>query len=116
MGQSRSDKRRHSSKVVDGPGKSASRAMLRAVGFTDEDFRKPQVGIASTWSQVTPCNSHIGELAERACEGADDAGGKGVIFNTITISDQWHRGDEVFAGVPGGDRRLHRDGGRLRGV
>ena len=94
MGQSRSDKRRHSSKVVDGPGKSASRAMLRAVGFTDEDFRKPQVGIASTWSQVTPCNSHIGELAERACEGADDAGGKGVIFNTITISDGIANGTE----------------------
>ena len=79
-------RRRHSSKVVDGPGKSAGRAMLRAVGFTDEDFQKPQIGIASTWSQVTPCNSHIGELAERACEGADGAGGKGVIFNTITIS------------------------------
>jgi len=87
-------RRRHSSKVVDGPGKSAGRAMLRAVGFTDEDFRKPQVGIASTWSQVTPCNSHIGELAERACEGADGAGGKGVIFNTITISDGIANGTE----------------------
>ncbi len=88
MSDSQDDpRRRHSAKVVDGPGKSASRAMLRAVGFTDEDFHKPQVGIASTWSQVTPCNSHIGELAERACEGADGAGGKGVIFNTITISD-----------------------------
>jgi dihydroxy-acid dehydratase len=68
--------------------------MLRAVGFTDEDFQKPQIGIASTWSQVTPCNSHIGELAERACEGADDAGGKGVIFNTITISDGIANGTE----------------------
>ena len=87
-------RRRHSAKVVDGPGKSAGRAMLRAVGFTDEDFRKPQVGIASTWSQVTPCNSHIGELAERACEGADGAGGKGVIFNTITISDGIANGTE----------------------
>ena len=87
-------RRRHSSKVVDGPGKSAGRAMLRAVGFTDEDFQKPQIGIASTWSQVTPCNSHIGELAERACEGADGAGGKGVIFNTITISDGIANGTE----------------------
>ena len=87
-------RRRHSAKVVDGPGKSASRAMLRAVGFTDEDFRKPQVGIASTWSQVTPCNSHIGELADKACEGADAAGGKGVIFNTITISDGIANGTE----------------------
>ena len=82
------------SDTQDGPGKSAGRAMLRAVGFTDEDFQKPQIGIASTWSQVTPCNSHIGELAERACEGADDAGGKGVIFNTITISDGIANGTE----------------------
>ncbi|RTR06949.1 dihydroxy-acid dehydratase [Halomonas nitroreducens] len=87
-------RRRHSAPVVDGVGKSASRAMLRAVGFTDADFAKPQVGIASTWSRVTPCNSHIGELAEQASAGADAAGGKGVIFNTITISDGIANGTE----------------------
>lgn len=87
-------RRRHSAPVVDGVGKSASRAMLRAVGFSDEDFTKPQVGIASTWSMVTPCNSHINELAERAREGADSAGGKGVVFNTITISDGIANGTE----------------------
>ncbi len=87
-------RRRHSATVVDGPGKAASRAMLRAVGFRDEDFAKPQVGIASTWSMVTPCNSHIGELAEHARDGADAAGGKGVIFNTITISDGIANGTE----------------------
>ncbi|MGQ7243215.1 dihydroxy-acid dehydratase [Salinicola sp. V024] len=87
-------RRRHSAKVVDGPGKAASRAMLRAVGFTDGDFKKPQVGIASTWSRVTPCNSHINVLAEAASEGADAAGGKGVIFNTITISDGIANGTE----------------------
>ncbi|MBB3190540.1 dihydroxy-acid dehydratase [Halomonas cerina] len=87
-------RRRHSAPVVDGPGKAASRAMLRAVGFTDDDFTKPQVGIASTWSMVTPCNSHIGELAEHACAGADTAGGKGVVFNTITISDGIANGTE----------------------
>jgi dihydroxy-acid dehydratase len=86
--------RRYSSDVVDGVGKSAGRAMLRAVGFTDEDFNKPQVGVASTWSMVTPCNSHIGELAEHARDGADAAGGKGVIFNTITISDGIANGTE----------------------
>ncbi|MCB8887597.1 dihydroxy-acid dehydratase [Vreelandella malpeensis] len=86
--------RRHSAPVVDGPGKAASRAMLRAVGFNDEDFKKPQVGVASTWSMVTPCNSHIGELAELAREGADAAGGKGVVFNTITISDGIANGTE----------------------
>ncbi|MDI5921317.1 dihydroxy-acid dehydratase [Halomonas sp. LR5S13] len=87
-------RRRHSAEVVDGVGKSASRAMLRAVGFTDEDFAKPQVGIASTWSNLTPCNSHIDELARRASDGADGAGGKGVIFNTITISDGIANGTE----------------------
>ncbi|MFC3286012.1 dihydroxy-acid dehydratase [Litchfieldella rifensis] len=87
-------RRRYSSPVVDGVGKSASRAMLRAVGFTDSDFAKPQVGIASTWSQVTPCNSHIDGLAEEARAGADAAGGKGVIFNTITISDGIANGTE----------------------
>ncbi len=61
--------------------------MLRAVGFEDEDFKKPQIGIASTWSMVTPCNMHIDGLAKRTCRGADDAGGKGVEFNTITVSD-----------------------------
>ena len=61
--------------------------MLRAVGFTDADFRKPQIGIASTWSNLTPCNMHINELASAAEQGANAAGGKGVLFNTITVSD-----------------------------
>ncbi|MGO1233595.1 MAG: dihydroxy-acid dehydratase domain-containing protein, partial [Marinobacter sp.] len=80
-------RRRHSAPVVDGINKSASRAMLRAVGFKDEDFRKPQIGIASTWSNLTPCNMHIDGLAREAARGADEAGGKSLIFNTITISD-----------------------------
>ncbi len=80
-------KRPYSSELVDGIRKAPGRAMLRATGFTDEDFKKPQIGIASTWSMVTPCNMHIDKLADLACKGADDAGGKGVIFNTITISD-----------------------------
>ncbi len=61
--------------------------MLRAVGFGDEDFKKPQVGIASTWSMVTPCNMHIDGLAKESGRGANDAGGKAVEFNTITVSD-----------------------------
>ena len=80
-------KRRYSSELVDGPTKAPGRSMLRAVGFTDEDFRKPQVGIASTWATVTPCNMHINELAEAARIAADEAGGKALVFNTITISD-----------------------------
>ena len=81
------DPRQHSRLVVDGLAQAPSRAMLRAVGFTDEDFSKPQIGIASTWSMVTPCNMHINELADRTAVGADTAGGKSVIFNTITVSD-----------------------------
>ena len=61
--------------------------MLRAVGFSEEDFKRPQIGIASTWSMITPCNMHIHDLAEKAATGADAAGGKAVIFNTITVSD-----------------------------
>jgi len=61
--------------------------MLRAVGFQDQDFSKPQIGIASTWSMVTPCNMHINALADVAAAGTDAAGGKSVIFNTITVSD-----------------------------
>lgn len=86
--------RAFSSLVVDGVERAASRAMLRPLGFTDADFDKPQIGIASTWSQVTPCNMHIDELAEVACRGADDGGAKGVVFNTITISDGISMGTE----------------------
>ena len=79
--------RQHSSLVVDGDDRAPNRSMLRAVGFTDEDFQKPQVGVASTWSTLTPCNMHIDELAREASAGADEAGGKGVIFGTITVAD-----------------------------
>src|SRR6478736_6690851 len=81
------DARQYSRLVVDGAKQSPSRAMLRAVGFQDADFQKPQIGVASTWANLTPCNIHINELASEAITGADGAGGKGVLFNTITVSD-----------------------------
>ena len=81
------DERRYSSEVVDGIEQAPSRAMLRAVGFTDSDFKKSQIGIASTWSMVTPCNMHINTLADEAAAGANEAGGKALLFNTITVSD-----------------------------
>jgi len=87
--------RRYSRVVVDGDEQAPSRAMLRAVGFEEDDFQRPQIGIASTWSMVTPCNMHIGGLAEEAAKGANDAGGKGVIFNTISVSDG------ISMGTPG---------------
>jgi len=86
--------RKFSSLVVDGVERAPSRSMLRAVGFDDADFKKPQVGIASTWSMVTPCNMHIDQLALKAAEGANAAGGKAVVFNTITISDGISMGTE----------------------
>ena len=81
------DNRKYSSVIVDGVEQAPSRAMLHAVGFVPEDFSKPQIGIASTWSMTTPCNMHIDGLAEEAAKGADAAGAKSVVFNTITVSD-----------------------------
>ncbi|MEM7383321.1 MAG: dihydroxy-acid dehydratase [Verrucomicrobiota bacterium] len=86
--------RPHSAPVVDGPDRAPSRAMLHAVGFERKDFEKPQIGVASTWSQVTPCNMHIDKLALESANGVDAAGGKSVHFNTITISDGISMGTE----------------------
>jgi dihydroxy-acid dehydratase len=86
--------RTFSSQVVDGMERAPSRAMLHAVGFKNEDFLKPQIGIASTWSMVTPCNMHINKLADDAARGVNQANGKAVIFNTITISDGISMGTE----------------------
>src|SRR5476649_394201 len=95
MSASKEPLRRHSSIVVDGPDRSPNRSMLRAVGFSDADFQKSVVGIASTWSMVTPCNMHIDQLAREAAAGADAAGGKAIIFGTITVSDG------ISMGTPG---------------
>jgi dihydroxy-acid dehydratase len=89
------ENRRYSRIVVDGDEQAPSRAMLRGVGFTDDDFSRPQVGVASTWAMTTPCNMHIDKLADEAVKGADEAGGKGMVFNTITISDG------ISMGTPG---------------
>ncbi len=86
--------RAHSSIVLDGPERAPSRAMLYPVGFKQEDFAKPVIGIASTWSMVTPCNMHLDQLARIAEAGANEAGGKAVIFDTITISDGISMGTE----------------------
>jgi dihydroxy-acid dehydratase len=80
--------------MLDGPDRAPSRAMLYAVGFQKDDFAKPQIGIASTWSEVTPCNVHIDKLAQESRKGTDAAGGKGIIFNTITVSDGISMGTE----------------------
>ncbi len=79
--------RRYSSEVVDGLKQAPSRAMLRAVGYKDADFRKPAIGVASTWSNLTPCNMHIDRLARAAAGAIDKSGGKSTTFGTITVSD-----------------------------
>ncbi|MDE2027854.1 MAG: dihydroxy-acid dehydratase [Candidatus Omnitrophica bacterium] len=89
-----SEIRKFSSLVVDGNDRAPNRSMLRATGFKDEDFQKPQIGIVSTWSMLTPCNMHINELADKAVEGTDAAGGKGIIFGTITVADGISMGTE----------------------
>ena len=89
------DTRAHSRLVYDGVKQTPSRAMLRAVGYRDRDFKRSQVGIASTWSNLTPCNMHIDRLAEAAAKGVDAAGGKSTIFGTITVSDG------ISMGTPG---------------
>ncbi len=86
--------REHSRAVVDGLQRAPARAMLHAVGFTREDFSRPQVGVVSTWSMVTPCNMHIDGLAREAAAGVDSAGGKAVPFGTITVSDGISMGTE----------------------
>lgn len=80
--------------ISEGENRAPNRAMLRAVGFTDEDFKKPMIGVASTWSEVTPCNMHIDKLAVRAKEGVKQGGGAPLIFNTITVSDGISMGHE----------------------
>jgi len=75
------------SQAFDGKTRAPNRAMLRAVGLTDEDFKKPMVGVADTESDVTPCNVHLGALAKEAREGAREAGAVPFLFHTITVSD-----------------------------
>ena len=95
MAKKKTDPRAYSRVVMDGDKQAPSRAMLRAVGFAEADFARPQIGVASTWANLTPCNMHIGELAREACLGVDAAGGKSVLFNTITVSDG------ISMGTPG---------------
>jgi dihydroxy-acid dehydratase len=86
--------RPHSSILLDGPERAAARSMLYPIGFKPEDFKKPLVGVASTWGNTTPCNMHIDKLALESEKGANAAGGKAIVFNTITISDGISMGSE----------------------
>ena len=80
--------------MTDGPTRAPARAMLRAVGMTDDDWDKPQIGVASSWNEVTPCNLPLGRLAKRAKDGVRDAGGYPLEFVTIAVSDGISMGHE----------------------
>ena len=80
--------------TTEGNKRAPNRAMLRAVGFTDEDFQKPMIGVASTWAEITPCNYHINGLAQKVKAGVKSGGGAPQIFNTITVSDGIGMGHE----------------------
>src|SRR5438105_4771861 len=80
--------------VTDGLEKAAARGMLRAVGMGDEDFAKPQIGVASSWNEITPCNLSLDRLAKSAKEGVFSAGGYPLEFGTISVSDGISMGHE----------------------
>src|SRR6266446_5623106 len=81
------DSKRTSRLTTEGMGRAPNRAMLRAVGFLDEDFSKPMIGVASLFSDITPCNAHLDRLARKGCEGVRAAGGVPQVFGAPTASD-----------------------------
>ena len=88
------DLKHKSRDLTEGPGRAPARAMLRAVGFGDEDFSKPLVAVANTWSEVTPCNYHLRDVAEKVKAGIREAGGVPIEFNSVVISDGISMGTE----------------------
>ena len=88
------DPKHKSRDVTDGYERAPARAMLRAIGMTDDDWSRPQVGIASSWNEVTPCNLPLDRLAKQAKEGVREAGGFPIEFNTIAVSDGISMGHE----------------------
>src|SRR6201746_2892661 len=86
--------KRHSHLVTEGPSRAPARAMMKAVGFTDEDLSKPIIGVANTWTEIGPCNFHLRDVAAAVKQGIRDAGGTPMEFNTVTISDGITMGTE----------------------
>jgi dihydroxy-acid dehydratase len=86
--------KKKSQALTEGPDRAPARAMLRAVGLTDDDFKKPLIAVANTWSEVTPCNYHLRELAASVKQGIREAGGTPIEFNTIVVSDGISMGTE----------------------
>ena len=91
---------RRSAALLDGPARAGARAMLKAVGFSDEDLRKPLVGVANTWIEIGPCNLHLRELAGPVKAGIRAAGGTPMEFNTVSVSDGITMGTETWSIPP----------------
>ncbi len=89
-----SNLKRKSRDLTEGPGRAPARAMLKAVGLTDEDLSRPLIAVANTWSEITPCNYHLRQLAEKVKAGIRAAGGTPIEFNTIVVSDGISMGTE----------------------
>src|SRR5258706_15149045 len=87
-----SDLKKNSHAITTGPNRAPARSMLKAVGFTDEDLRKPIIGVASTWIEIGPCNYHLRRLSQKVKEGIRAAGGTPMEFNTVSISEGIRRG------------------------
>src|SRR5690606_31086739 len=98
QGQAEVNVKPRSHEVTSGYERAPARAMLRAVGMTDEDWDKPQVGVASSWNEITPCNLSLQRLAQGVKEGVRDAGGFPLEFGTISVSDGISMGHEVTSG------------------
>src|SRR5581483_4490689 len=88
------DPRHHSRTILDGPDRAPARAFFKAIGFTDEDLRRPLVGVAHCWIEITPCNWNHRKMAEKVKEGVRAAGGTPIEFNTISITDGIAMGTE----------------------
>ena len=85
---------RRSASITEGPSRAPARAMLKAVGFTETDLKKPLIGVANTWIEIGPCNYHLRDLAVQVKEGIRAAGGTPMEFNTVSISDGITMGSE----------------------
>ena len=94
---------RNSAAITEGPSRAPARSMLKAVGFTDDDLRRPLIGVANTWTEIGPCNFHLRRLAHKVKEGIRAAGGTPMEFNTVSISDG------ITMGSPGMRASLIRD-------
>src|SRR4051812_20620537 len=86
--------KRYSGAITDGDSRAPARAMLKAVGFNDEDLQRPIIGVANTWTEIGPCNYHLRSLAEKVKKGVREAGGTPMEFNTVSISDGITMGSE----------------------